>query len=594
MTNNALSHYEACRLADLHELNVLDTPADPRLDSITQFAASLFNAKIALVSLVDQTRQWFKSKQGLNASETTRDIAFCNHAIREDSLMIVENALEDARFLNNPLVNGPPHIRFYAGAVLFGNSGYPLGTLCIIDDKPRELDDGSKAMLLRLAALANKELLYKSGETGIRHELERELIQEVAEALPNYSRIIRKLERALKKPEQQFTVSAFALDHYREFVIGLSPAEQKLVHLEVFDRLKSLSELGWEVGMRGEGRFIAFIPQDLDRNALCEQLFAPFSTPLSVRNHVMTVSAGVAHAPQHGQNAEILCHKACSAKPFNPIGAPSVLHEFEVSRSEAFSERLNIANRLRFAIDNDALNLVYQPKFNLNSGSLCGAEALLRWHDDELGPVSPALFIPIAEESDTILALSNWVLNEACAQISYWDERGLYLSHLAVNLTARELRRTDFIDWITKTIKTHRIAPLRIQFEITERSLLSDIATVRENMEKASKLGFSFALDDFGTGYSSLAELHRLPIDHLKIDQCFIKDLPHSKEANSIVMAILSMTQTLGIATVAEGIEEQAQLDFLKDARCEIGQGYLLGKPCDARSFSFSDESVPV
>jgi EAL domain-containing protein (putative c-di-GMP-specific phosphodiesterase class I)/PAS domain-containing protein len=234
--------------------------------------------------------------------------------------------------------------------------------------------------------------------------------------------------------------------------------------------------------------------------------------------------------------------------------------------------------RLRRALGGDELRLHYQPIYALESGTLVALEALLRWDDPVHGPVSPAEFIPIAEESGLIDAIGDWVLGAVCAQQVAWAARGLY-PHIAFNVSPSQLRRGDFVARVRERIGAPGVDPGRLTVELTESSTLEDPALAEELVRELHALGLRIALDDFGTGYSSLSRLGELPVSTLKIDRAFLRGVPERPEAAAVVTAILALAGALGRTAVAEGVETEAQRAFLEREGCPLAQGFLLGTP---------------
>jgi EAL domain-containing protein (putative c-di-GMP-specific phosphodiesterase class I) len=238
----------------------------------------------------------------------------------------------------------------------------------------------------------------------------------------------------------------------------------------------------------------------------------------------------------------------------------------------------SIEARLRRALDGDELRLHYQPIFGLRSGSLMALEALLRWDDPVHGMVSPGEFIPVAEQTGLIDALGDWVLEAVCAQQLAWAERGLR-PHVSFNVSPTQLRRGDFLARVGERIAAAGVDPARLTVELTESSTLEDPALAEEVVRGLDALGLGIALDDFGTGYSSLSRLRELPVSSLKIDRSFLRDVPERPEAAAVVTAILQLAEALGRTAVAEGVETEAQREFLTRAGCPLAQGFLLGVP---------------
>jgi EAL domain-containing protein (putative c-di-GMP-specific phosphodiesterase class I) len=229
--------------------------------------------------------------------------------------------------------------------------------------------------------------------------------------------------------------------------------------------------------------------------------------------------------------------------------------------------------------------MVYQPFIDLKSGSVVGAEALMRWLNPELGAVRPDQFIPIAEETGLIVELGAWALDQACAEVAQWQEFHDAPLWVAVNLSPREFRESNFVNEILGTIKRHQINTACLELEITERLLMEDIPDAKSLIEQLHDRQIRLAIDDFGTGYSSLSTLKRYPFQVLKIDRSFISEIPEDPEAVSLVKTILGMAQSLGLKSIAEGIETAEQQAFLQSLGCDYGQGYYFSKPLTAQAF---------
>ena len=234
---------------------------------------------------------------------------------------------------------------------------------------------------------------------------------------------------------------------------------------------------------------------------------------------------------------------------------------------------------MREALEANAFRLFFQPQVN-RRGVVIGAEALLRWPLDGGAMVSPAEFIPLAEDTGHIVRLGLWVLRSACAQLARWqmNESTRHLK-IAVNVSARQFHQPDFVASVKDTVRAAAIDPCRLELELTESAILSDVDETIRRMNELRALGIRFALDDFGTGYSSLSYLKRLPFDQLKIDQSFVRDMAEDESSEAIVLAILSLSHALGLEVVAEGVEMPEQRDFLRQHGCDAFQGYLFGKP---------------
>jgi diguanylate cyclase (GGDEF)-like protein/PAS domain S-box-containing protein len=295
----------------------------------------------------------------------------------------------------------------------------------------------------------------------------------------------------------------------------------------------------------------------------------------------MGFCAGLSLYPDHGKDADTLLRQAATALGRAHDSGQGLVLFYEASFTETLRTELGLEGRLRQALEDGRLRLVYQPQVD-SHGHLIGTEALARWRDGERGEVSPATFIPLAERTGMIQALGQWALEEACAQQRRWQRAGLQPPPVAVNVSPRQLLSapTAMSAIVTAALERHELSPALLELEITESGILP-ITGVSEEIERLASLGVTLAIDDFGTGYSSLESLHRLPIHKLKIDQNFTANLLTSESARLIVRASLTMARALGLQTLVEGVETSEQLTLLKEMGCDGFQGYFFSRPLE-------------
>jgi EAL domain-containing protein (putative c-di-GMP-specific phosphodiesterase class I) len=248
-------------------------------------------------------------------------------------------------------------------------------------------------------------------------------------------------------------------------------------------------------------------------------------------------------------------------------------------------EKLSIESQLRKALDRGEFMLHYQPKIQASTGTIVGLEALIRWRHPDLGMVAPAQFIPVAEETGLVVPIGEWVLREASRQNQTWHAQGFPPIHVAVNIASPHFRQGGLIDSVAQALRASRLDPALLELEVTESMLMQSVDTTLETLSKLKDMGVRLAIDDFGTGYSSLSYLKRFPLDTLKIDRSFIKDLPCDAEDAAIAKAIIAMAHSLKLAVVAEGVETAEQLAFLQQHGCDVVQGYLFSRPVSAEDF---------
>jgi diguanylate cyclase (GGDEF)-like protein len=343
------------------------------------------------------------------------------------------------------------------------------------------------------------------------------------------------------------------------------------------------------VGRIGGDEFaiiVAPVPGRAAAVAIADKVTQALRSPFAVAGgeFFATASVGVCLFPDDAATLGELVSSADTALYHAKQSGRNQLAEFVPAMTAATQRRAVLERALRRAIGAGQLAVHYQPQFDCASEALVGVEALLRWHHPEHGAVSPAEFIPIAEESGLIVQLGAWVLQRACAEVAGWERAGGPALTLAVNMSARQLREPGFIDEVTRALADSGLPPARLELELTESVLMEDVEGAVAFMQAVRATGVRLAIDDFGTGYSSLAYLQTFPINQLKVDRSFVQLLPDQGE--TIIRAVLALARGFGLTVVAEGVEEPAQLEWLRQAGCDVVQGYLLGKPMAPQDFA--------
>ena len=301
---------------------------------------------------------------------------------------------------------------------------------------------------------------------------------------------------------------------------------------------------------------------------------------------VITPSIGIATYPDDGEDIESLLKNADTAMHHAKSAGRNRVSHFSGTMSVRSLERFDLEDSLRRAVDNGDLELHYQPKLNISTGQVTGVEALLRWTHPDRGPVSPAKFIPIAEESGLIMTLSSWVLETACDQIATWQKESLQRITIAINLSAAQFSQEDIDGSIIAAVKQRNVPLSMLELELTEGTLMKDAASTVKTLKRLTQAGFDIAVDDFGTGYSSLSYLQKFPLSALKIDRSFVHGIENAHGSSSICNAIVALAHGLGMKVIAEGVETKQQLEYLRSIGCEEIQGYLFAKPMSAADAS--------
>jgi len=308
----------------------------------------------------------------------------------------------------------------------------------------------------------------------------------------------------------------------------------------------------------------------------------PFA--LEGRELHVSLSLGASTFPRDGEDFEGLLRNADAAMQRVKSAGGNGFQYYAAAMTRDATERVELENALRVAAERGELSLHYQPQVEIASGRISGLEALMRWHHTERGSISPAQFIPIAEESDLIQSLGEWALSTACRQLSEWDANGHPAPRVAVNVSARQFRSPGFVDMVARSLRERRIDPSRLELELTESVLIDDREEAVAVLGQLKTLGVQIAVDDFGTGYSSLSYLSGLPIDCLKIDRSFVVQTTDGGRDAAIAQAIISLGHSLRLRVLAEGVETPEQLEFLRRHGCNEYQGYLFSRPCAAEA----------
>lgn len=333
-------------------------------------------------------------------------------------------------------------------------------------------------------------------------------------------------------------------------------------------------------------------------NMLLHEIRQVISKPFTIDNTEISISAhiGIASSPEHGKNLAEVANAATMALNSQKSIKQGAVAVYTPEMKKVSVENLQIEAKLRNAIRGNGLSLVYQPIFNQHR-ELDKVEALLRWTHPELGPVSPARFIPLAEETGLIREIGDWVINEACRQLSCWQKLPLKRFPVSINLSGLQLSDYSLSDKIKHACKKHQLEHNQLVLEVTESALMEQMGTGKSILEELSRSGFSIAIDDFGTGYSSLAYLNQFPANILKIDRSFVNDIGNSSDMR-VLDSIIQLAHSLEMKMIAEGIETETQLNYLQEKGCQFYQGFLLAKPLppeilQQQSFALSKETKP-
>lgn len=407
--------------------------------------------------------------------------------------------------------------------------------------------------------------------------------------LPNRRSFINELRNEMlyrKNSASRLSVVLIDLDGFKQIDDQLGHGERDAAIKETADRIKSVICSSDSVARFGGGVFAVLLKNennDEDTSHLAEQIFNQFSEPVCDR-YSLTPSIGVANFPEHGNTPEELINHADIALQYAKVRGKNDYIVFNEIIEHQSLEKSILENALRQGLNEQQFYLVYQPKVKITTNEVVGMEALVRWNHPELGVIPPNKFIPLAEETGLIIPLGEWILKESCRQAVEWEELGYSLLNLSVNISVRQLEDVQFVNKLKAILKETGMDPMRLELEITE-SILVNAKSAINLLKEIRELGVKISVDDFGTGYSSLSYLKELPIDTIKIDQSFIKDIHVNNDSKEIARALINLANSIGLNAIAEGIEQKEHVEQLKEDGYQLGQGYFYSKPLKPDAF---------
>jgi diguanylate cyclase (GGDEF)-like protein/PAS domain S-box-containing protein len=412
--------------------------------------------------------------------------------------------------------------------------------------------------------------------------------------LPNRALIRDRISQAIahaRRNGTQIAVMFLDLDRFKVINDGYGHPTGDALLKETARRLRALMREGDTVARLGGDEFLVLLPnlrRSADAYVVAQKILDSFERSIKLESNEahMNTSVGVALFPQDGQDVDTLITNADVAMYRSKDLGGGIYQFFNADMSRETLRRVQLETHLRLALSQRELELRYQPKVDLVTQRITGCEALVSWNHPGLGHVAPAQFIPVAEESGLIVPIGDWVLHTACAQNKAWLDAGLDPITVAVNLSARQFLGQDVVEWVMDALATTGLPPSMLELELTESLIAEDPDKVAAAIRQLKSVGVRFSIDDFGTGYSSLSYLKRFPVDSLKIDQSFVKNVGAEPDDEAISLAVISLAHSLRLKVIAEGVESAAQLDFLHLHGCDEIQGFYFSKPLEAAEFA--------
>ena len=566
---------EEARLNALRDLRLLNTPPSESYDRLTRLASRLLGAPVSTVSLTDHDRQWFKSRVGVDVTEIPREQAPCSYAIEGETVFVVPDLAADPRFVGSPLVQAG--IRFYAGAPLFTRAGHGLGTICVLDTVPREIDEDGRRVLEDLAGMVMSQVELQTMIGRV----------DPTTGLSNQNQMFEDLEDLARcRPADEAAI----------LLAEIMPPDQAALTLRVLGsgQVEALTRMAMSVvqGQAGNGarlyqvgtmRCAVLLDDGRTAEPVARRIIAALQEPICCEGVPITPQPAVgmhAFRPAAAAPRDVF-RRALNAADDARL-AESHLAGYSPAHDERSARSFAVLGSFGAALeDSRQLSLVYQPRVSLLSRAMLGVEALLRWRHPELGQVSPAEFVPLVEQTALARSMTDWVVATAMRQARVWKEDGLALV-TSINASALNLEERDFAARLLRATETAELQPGDVELEFTESAMARNTRRVVEQLRELRDAGMGIAIDDFGTGYSNLSYIQTLPVSVLKIDQAFVRGLDGSVKDQLLVRTMITMGHDLGHRIVAEGIETQGAFDMLRDWGCEEGQGYLLSRPVAA------------
>jgi EAL domain-containing protein (putative c-di-GMP-specific phosphodiesterase class I) len=558
---------EEARLNALRHLNLLDSAPSDSFDRLTRLASQLLSAPVSTISLTDRDRQWFKSKVGVDLTEIPREQAPCAYAIEGAGVFVVPDLTADPRFIGSPLAEAG--IRFYAGAPLFTREGHGLGTLCVVDDKVRDLRDGEEQVLLDLAGMVMSQIELQNlvgrvdATTGQANQFQ------LFEDLDDLAR------REPGTPASLLSIDVLSPARATYAARTLGGESIGLLMQQALGTLRRSAGNSARLYHVDQTR-CAFLVEDdlLNSHARADRIVAALREPISCDGVPVTADPAVGiYDFIVGEVAPREAFKRMSNAGDDARQVGRRHARYDPASAQRNARRFALLNDFGAALDKPGqLSLVYQPRIQLASGDRCGVEALIRWDHPELGAVSPGEFVPLVEQTALVRSMTEWVVRSTA---------GVALP-ISINASAMNLDEDDFAARLLDAASKAGIAPSLLELEFTESTIARDPLRVIAQLGELRSAGVEIAIDDFGTGYSNLSYLQQLPVSVLKIDQAFIRNMVTSGKDRLLIKTMIAMGHDLGYRVVAEGIETQAAYDMLGEWGCDEGQGYLMSRPVSA------------
>jgi EAL domain-containing protein (putative c-di-GMP-specific phosphodiesterase class I)/GGDEF domain-containing protein len=570
----------------------LEAPPDASLDRVAQLAARLFKVPIALISLIDEKRQWFKARVGVEAAQTERSDGFCTHTILRHGVLVVPDALLDPRFKQNKLVIGELSVRFYAGVQLRTRSGVTLGSLCVMDTKPRDdFDDSQQDLLSQMAEMAMDRLETLRAIAFV--DPPTRLLNR-ARFTEDVLMLFEERQKGLASPKYAVLINVVPLGYLDQTAVsvGIVAADRLMAAMSV--RVEQALADMRPVYRVDYARFAVLVDgSESAAMRVIEIVLRAFDAPLVVNQIPVDLSPtfGLVDLSEIDEPPNVLRALMSSSEVARRARVP--FRKFTKRMFAAQERAFFILHTLPEALrDGHQLHLAYQPRIDLRTAQCVGAEALLRWSHPLLGEISPAEFIPLVEKTSLMPALTDWVMDHALKQLATWRNAGILLN-MSINVSVLNLEQRGFAIRYASLLRSHDIDPVHVELEVTEGALAHNAIFVMDSLRKVADMGSTIAIDDFGTGYSNLSKLELYSASVLKIDQSLVRRVLDTERTGVLLDGIIALAHKLGYRVVAEGVETQEICEAMAGWQCDEAQGYHIARPLSAAMFEAWHSKTP-
>ena len=576
------------------EMIAMSTPLDKVLDSLARLVESQLTGMTASILLLDVDGIHMRHGaapslpdayiQAIDGVAVGPKVGSCGTAVHRGEPVIVTDIMQDPLWEDYRALASTYGFRACWSTPILSHHGKVMGTFALYAmevRKPAQIETQMIDIATRIAGIAIER---KDTEDSIRHMA----LHDALTGLPNRVLLEERIRQALLHSDRDgrgVAVVFIDLDQFKLINDSLGHSAGDELLKTVADRMVKCVRSIDTVARLGGDEFVIVLfdaPDNMDGIAhTLQRIQDVIGQPLQIgaQKLQVTCSVGVATYPENGTDIDTLLMNADAAMySAKEMGRNN--YQFYASEMNAkVQEKLVLQDGLRRAIEHSEFLLLYQPQVDLGSGRITGVEALIRWRHPELGVISPARFIPLAEETGLIVPIGEWVLRTACAQNKAWQEAGLPLIRMSVNVSARQFAEKNLIHRVARALEDSALDACHLELELTESLIMQDVPQAIVKMEALQTMGVQMSIDDFGTGYSSLSALKQFPVCRLKIDQSFIRDISTDPDDKAIAMAVISLGHMLNLKVIAEGVETEQQLAFLRENECDEAQGYHFGRP---------------